>query len=582
MKLKTMAESARSLPGVSAADVCVIGASCPGASPAALAEAMVSWVAGRTEAILRRFFAGPVLPRFKAGYIMEPYSYTVAISLLASLRALGVTTLAGAAVENWIRRLLPAIDGERAQTFASLSIAESLLEWGPFEGNPLLEGLSDAQRANLVEACDTTHIYKDDGTIGEWSANYWQVLARAEFARQRLGLLDDTTILDAAVEQCRKLLLQSADEHFDDSATKVGRYDTYSLGMMAMCRPFQHLLPREALRRCLRRDVELLEILAMENGACVAYGRSIGLLSINGTLGQVAMALKEQLTDDPGRLMALATNAWAQVPDWYRDDLVAAHRDRMTDGYRGPQCLMPLSLDCLNALAGAATALRGLPPQPPPKGHVFPPRDEFVRFDARNAGVWMFRNEHLAFQLPFVSAWLGADYTPWMHSPGLFENPWDCPMRFGVPVVLVDGKAFGPGELPASVTKFPGGLTLTYESLLEEVAHGWMPNPAWRRIDAKLSLTWRVVEDRVHLEQRLTLPHAPEGLAIHVPQARRPLAVEVVQCNVPFSQDTVVVDGMGQYRSCWGQLTAIHELHLEPMAEVFVHWLVKPKNQEEL
>ena len=33
------------------------------------------------------------------------------------------------------------------------------------------------------------------------------------------------------------------------------------------------------------------------------------------------------------------------MPDWYRDDLVAAHRDRMTDGYRGPQRLMQMSLD---------------------------------------------------------------------------------------------------------------------------------------------------------------------------------------------------------------------------------------------
>jgi hypothetical protein len=522
-----------------------------GASPAVLADAMVAWIAERTEAILRRFFAGPVLPRFQAGHVIAPATYTSAIALLKTLHGLGVTRLADAPVEDWIRPFLRAIDGERTQTFGSLWLAETLLAWGPFAGNPLLEGLSDAERANLAQACDTTHIYTADGTIGEWSTNYWMVLAEAERARQRLGLLTDTAILEAAVEKCRQLQAGDAPEFFDDSATQVGRYDSYSMGARA------------------------LGTLAMENGAFVAYGRSIGFLSICATIGHAATAIREGLDDDPGRILALAANAWAQVPAWYRDDLIAAHRDRMTDGYRGPQRLLEMSIDCLQALAGAAGVLRTLPPPPPPQGPLFPPRDELIRFDARTAGVWIFRNAHLAFQLPFVSAWLGADYTPWLHSPGLFENPWDCPTRFGVPVALIDGKAFGPGELPASVTKFPGGLTLTYASLLEEVAHGWMPNPAWRRIAAELSLTWRVVDDCIHLEQRLLLPQAPDGLAIHIPQARRPLAVEVVQCTVPFSQDTVVVEGMGQYRSCWGPLTAIHALHLAPAAEIGVHWIVR-------
>jgi hypothetical protein len=149
-------------------------------------------------------------------------------------------------------------------------------------------------------------------------------------------------------------------------------------------------------------------------------------------------------------------------------------------------------------------------------------------------------------------------------------------MRFGVPVALLDGKAFGPGERPASVTKFPGGLTLTYDSLMEEVAHGWMPNPAWRRIDAKLSLTWRVEGDALHFEQRLALDQTPDGLVISIPQAARPLAVAVAACSVPFSRDTVVVDGMGQYRSCWSQLTAIHELHLQPAAEIALHFVIRP------
>ncbi len=548
----------------------------PNGTPRLLGDEMADWATQRTEAILTRCFSGPVIPRFQAGHPIGPDTYSDLARLLGHLHALGVARLADVRLEEWIRRVLPLIDGARTQTFGSLALAETLLEWGGVDGNPLLEGLSADQRQNLAEACDTTHIYKADGTIGEWSANYWMVLARAEFARQRLGLLTDTTILEAALEQCRRLLLEQTADYFDDSATGVGRYDNYSMGVMSLCRPFWHLLPQAPLRARLARDVHMLETLAMENGVCMAWGRSLGLGSLTGTIGHAITAVREGLSDDPGRLLALAANAWRQVPDWFADDLSAAHRGRSPFGYYGPHRLLQMSLGSLSALASAARGLQALPPQPPPRDPLFPPRDDLIRFDHCNAGAWMFRNAHMAFQLPFVSAWLGADYVPWLHSPGLFENPVDCPMRFGVPVVLVDGVAFGPGERPASVAKAPGALTLTYESLMEEVAGGWMPHPEWRRIQADLSLTWRVERDAVHFEQRLALGQPPQGLVISIPQAQRPLTVKVVACHGPVSQDVIVVDGMGPYRSCWSQLTAIHQLHLQPATEVFVHFVVHP------
>lgn len=550
-------------------------------APAALAEQIASWVTARTEAILARFFDGPVLPRFLAGHVIGSDAYINLLHLLGKLRALGATELAGASTEDWIRRLLPTIDGERTQTFGSMNLAETLLEWGPFAGNPLLQGFSEAQRTNLADACDTTHLYKPEGTIGEWSANYWMVLTRAEFARQRLGLVRDTAVLEAALEHCRQLLRQSAADYFDDSATGVGRYDAYSMGSMSLLQPLAHLLPTAPLRAHLTRDTRMLETLAMENGAGVAWGRSIGILSVIGTLGHATAALRNGLSQDPGRLLALAANAWSQVPDSYRDDLIAAHRQRMTDGYRGPHRLLQMSLDCLVALADVGRGLRDLPPPPPPRGPIFPARDELIRFDRRNAGVWMFRNEHLTFQLPFVSAWLGSDYVPWPHSPGLFENPVDSPMRCGVPIVLHDGKAFGPGELPASVTKTPGGLTLTYDSLMEEVAGGWMPNPAWRRIPAKLTLTWQVEGDTLYFEQRLVLDHPADGLVVSIPQTGCPLSIAVLECSVPFRRDTVAVAGMGQYRSCWSQLESVHQIHLSPAREVTLRFAVQRHRQME-
>ncbi len=543
-------------------------------TPQALSEQIARWVEERVASILCRSFSGPVLPRFQAGHRLGPDTYADLMGVMRHLHALGVRTLADVAVEDWIRRLLPTVDGPATQTFGSLAIAEILLAWGPFEGNPLLEGLSVEQRDNIAAACDTSHIFRDDGTIGEWSANYWMVLARAEYARERLGLLRDTSILEAALTRCRLLLEAPIEEFFDDSATGVGRYDTYSMGVFSILCPLAHRLPEPLLRERLARDVRMLETLAMENGAFVAWGRSIGLLSLTATLGHAAAALRDGLGEDSGRLMALATHAAARIPDWFRDDLVAAHRDRMTFGYRGPQRLLQMTFDCLSSLAGCARVLRELPVVPPASLPLFPERDEVIHFDRDHAGGWMFRNAHMAFQLPFVSAWLGTDYVPWPHSPGLFENPVDCPMRFGVPVVLAGGRAFGPGERPAGMTKQPGALTLTYDSLLEEVAGGWMPDSGWRRMPAALTLAWRVEGARLCFEQRLILDAVPDGLVVSIPQAGRTLEVTVQDCSVPFSQNALVVDGIAAYRSFWSQLTAVHELHLQPAREIVLRFEV--------
>jgi len=546
-------------------------------SPNALADQLTDWVVQRTEGILRQYFAGPVLPRVLAGHGIGSDAYADLMGVMRHLHALDVRTLADVAVEDWIRRLLPTVDGPATQTFGSLAIAEILLAWGPFEGNPLLEGLSAEQRDNIAAACDTSHILLEDGTIGEWSANYWMVLARAEFARERLGLLHDTATLEVALAHCRLLLGAPIEDFFDDSATGVGRYDGYSMGVFSILRPLAHRLPEALLRERLARDVRMLETLAMENGAFVAWGRSIGLLSLTATVGHAAAALRDGLGEDPGRLLALAVHAAARIPDWFHGDLVAAHRDRMTFDYRGPQRLLQMTVDCLSSLAGCARVLRELPAVAPAVLPLFPERDAVIRFDRQHAGVWMFRNAHLAFQLPFVSAWLGTDYVPWPHSPGVFENPVDCPNRFGVPVVMLDGKAFGPGERPASMTKQPNSLTLTYTSILEAVSGGWMPNPDWQRIPAAVTLAWRVEGDRLCFEQRLSLDRVPDGLAVSIPQAGRGLSIEDIACSGPYSLTTVDVDRIASYRSFWSQLTAVHELHLQPARETVLRFSVRAR-----
>src|SRR5690606_8182940 len=104
----------------------------------------------------------------------------------------------------------------------------------------------------------------------------------------------------------------------------------------------------------------LVERTATRDGSAVCWGRSTGALSACLTieLGALVLGGEQDLTDEPGRWVTLASNAAGRIDPWFDGGLITAHQHRSTYGYRGPARRLQMSLDCLGKLAYAAAVLR--------------------------------------------------------------------------------------------------------------------------------------------------------------------------------------------------------------------------------
>jgi hypothetical protein len=572
-------------------------------SAADLAGSIRQLVQDRSLAAKDRYF--PTL-RIPNTFVGQRISSDFAVDFVYTLKYLheaSLTHLGDTPIPEIIRPLLLQVDGPATGTFYSYRIAETILAFGSFNpDNPLLAGLTQAQRDNLAAAVDSTHVFdpKSCELIG-LPNNYWAVLARCELDRQKLGLLKDDAILQRCIEKIRSLLAANPVGFFDDSVDLTDRFDLYSWDTHLFLEPMWRLLDRSILDRNLRRHAEAMQQITLENGAVVAWGRSIGALSVMMTIEFGALALRDNLAD-PEKMIGLANYAFERFKtDWWQDDLVNTHRHKMTFNYRGPHRLLQMTFDLLCKLGWVANALaaapyspglaRGNASQPPqssppterptPVQTLFPPRDTFIDFrpqkdDRRGgrAGVWIFRNNVMAFQLAVVR-WVNADYVATPRSPGLFENPVDSPTICGVPRVWVkrqDGAEieYVPMEIPR-VEKFPNGLTLTYDSFTHNVQKDRAP-----ALDAKRIVTYEVKGDTLHVSEKWTFAELPAAVSLTIPETiKRPLAVEFTTAN-EHSKSIVHVEGMQFWRSFWGPIARVHQVDFAPAHQINLTYTIMP------
>ena len=90
------------------------------------------------------------------------------ICLLGALHQLGFREVAGLSITTLLSQSLAKVKGEETENFYSYRIAETLLRFGPFANNPMLQNLDEAQRHEIAYACDTTHIYEGPENCGRW------------------------------------------------------------------------------------------------------------------------------------------------------------------------------------------------------------------------------------------------------------------------------------------------------------------------------------------------------------------------------------------------------------------------------
>lgn len=540
-----------------------------------LAEQLRAFVLRQLEALEGTLLVGWQPPRVLGGH---PVGADVRADLaftLAHLADGGVAEVAGTPVDQAIGAALRPIDGATTHTFFSYRVAETLGRYGALAANPLVDGWSDAERANIADACDSTS-WLPLLTEGVLPANYAAVLARCEIARGNLGIPVDQQTLDGLIAGASSLLARNPLGYLDDDPGGGGRYDMYTLDLPLFCEPFADRLP--AWTATARAACRLVEHTIAPDGTPIAWGRSTGLLGLCHTIEMAALVSRPdaELSDTPDRWLAFAAAAAARVPAWFRDGLTSAHQHRSPYGYRGPARRLQLTLDALGKLVWAANVFAGAPPSlvATAPSDARPPIDAWLAFEEeRPLGVWAHRSGHGSFVVPVVGTpW--SDYLPAPREPGRFEVPVDRPLAVATPMAIVRERTHAAGGVPTAADHAPGQLTLRYDGLpalggLDAARPG---PPLGGSRAARLSVERRTLT----VEEHLTFDAPPDAVAVQVSEARDQPLVVTVESDHPHRLTIVDTDGVKEWRSFWGELPRLHQIDLEPATEIELRWSVTP------
>lgn len=530
------------------------------------------------ERFVARFMPTGCVPGFLSGVRLGPDARADLISVLGALHQLGFESVAGLDICGQLTHLLGKIDGKSTDTFYSFRVAETLLHFGPFEGNLLLRELSLDQRNEVALACDSTVIYEGSGKLNR-RPNYWAVLARTELARQRLGLLASPDLLEESIARIVQLLSVNPHGFFDDSPDALGCYDIYSGEMALFLEPLADKLGPDLWCSFLRRQLELLSQISLENGASVAWGRSIGLHSLLLTLDLAAAGLRHGLAADPAWALSLAQHAFEQITQWYSDGLTAAHCHRSLSSYRRNLRRVQMSLDGLILAIEAASALRLVEnPQADfslvPAEELFADRDLLIPLDHRGAALWSYRNRKVAFQLPFVHAH-NADYVPWFRSPGYLGSPVDTDMVCGVPRIWFKGFQFTTHGFPASIEKYPHGLRVIWNSFRS--LSGQLGNePPVEIFPGRREVTYHIDPDgSISAEETICFQEIPEAVGLQFAEDVKGFRLGFTSTNL-HHRSVIEVAGIVEWRTYWGELRRTHEIDFEPATEIHFSWKIQP------
>ncbi len=532
-----------------------------------------------TVEMIERFVAAHAadwrLPRTFAGHQVGADVRADLIFTLGHLAAVGVTTIAATPIDDAITILLGEVDGAGTHSFFSYRIAETLLEVGPFAGNPRLDGLDDRRRAAVAVACDSSSFLPllDAGTLPR---NYIAVLSRCESARLRLGLIEDRSQLDGLLERLRAVLASNPRHCLDDSNDGSGRYDIYTADIWLFCEPLAEAIGSE-WRAGLHDAVTLVEQLVGPDGTAIPWGRSTGGLSIALTVELAAAAIAHSVGDDPGRWLRRGADAATAMRRWFgTDGVVNAHQHRDQDRYRGPARRLQLTFDLLGKLAWAARALQTASPgAASARAAAYPPVDRLVQFDdTTGARLWAYRSPALAFALPFVGA-ARSHYLPAPVRPGCFEVPVDQDLPCHTPLVIDGYRRFAAGGLPVAVTHEARSLTAHWDGFVSttDTFATDRPDP----LSGTRHARWTVDGRSLVLDDTLMFARVPEAVSFVVPEiATRPLLVDFT-CPTPHARSTIDVDGIAEWRTSWSSLIRLHQLDLDPAATLTYSVRVTPK-----
>jgi hypothetical protein len=545
-------------------------------SAGVLADALLDFVCAQLTSFCEHYAPGLVLPRVFAGHAVGQDARSDLAYTLGLLFAAGRKELAGLPLDGTVMTTLLGLDGRATNTFFSYRTAESLQRLGGYHDNPRVGALSDRDRDNLREAFDSTEsapLLRE----GRLPKNYSVVVARCEYARQQLGLLEDEDLLNELCDRSRALMKPAAGGWIDDSNEQRGQFDIYTPDIFLFAEPLAEVIG-EDWSRGLRRVLRDVDSLALPGGA-VVWGRSIGALGLAMTIELAAIGSARGLVENPEQWIARAAWSFGELQAWFTHGVIRAHQHRSTMFYRGPARRLQMSLDVLGKLVQAAIALReSAELRAAPPFDAWRPVDRCVRFGAAGpneaASAWAHRSGGLSFVLPLVGGF-SADYLPAPRSPGLFELPTSGPISM-TPIVHHRGKALVAAGVPARVQHRDGELAAEYSGW-SEIAAGPDQEPALagsRRVRFRAEGRTLVAEERLELNVD---PASIDSLSLQLPElCGRPIDVEF-ECSAPHRVTRIDVSGLAEYRSFWSEFGAVHQLDVEPSRELQIRWSATPR-----
>jgi glycosyltransferase involved in cell wall biosynthesis len=530
-----------------------------------LAEQLRRLTVENLEALERHHFPAWQLPRVFAGHAVGADVRADLCFTLAHLADAGVTSVAGEHPDAITARLLREVDGRSTHTFFSYRIAETLARHGAFAGNPLLAECTDAERAEVALATDSSDWLEllDTELLPR---NYAAVLARCALAREQLALDDDPARLDSLVTRTVAVLGENPRRFLDDSNHRVGRYDIYTADVWLFCEPLADRLG-PLWEAGLRTALDLVLAVGSRDGTAVPWGRSTGALGAALTVELGAFAIAEGYAEDVEAVwLRRAMDATRTLTTTFDPDGVSnAHRHRDQDEYRGPARRLQLTLDLLGKIAFAAAALRPVPPgvvaASPVDAYAYD--DRWIGFEEhRAAGVWAHRSAGADFVLPLVGA-SRSHYLPAPYQPGTWEVPVDQDLPCWTPLVISGLGRYTAAGVPAALRHEDGVLSVHWETLAPsgvslDAAKEGTPLAATR------NLRMTVERRSLVLDDQLTFAEVPDAVSLAIPEvAGRPVHVEW-SCATPHTTTRITVGGLAEWRSPWSEIDVVHQLDCAP------------------
>lgn len=519
-----------------------------------LAVASLGFATNQLLNIVDRWMPGLRLPYSFGGH---PVRSDVAADLAFTLTQLArckTDELGEFDVRLGIVEALDRIVGNDVSTFWSYRVAESLLLFGDGPSNEILGSGAPSRRRELERACDASAQLGRLGTTAP--TNFAFVLARCEFARGRLGLVD-TIGFASAVQHARAAMRRSQHGFIDDSARGHGRFDLYMMDSLLFAEPLSdHLAPD--WDDCFRRGASLCRSIASPSGELIGWGRSNGVLAIVATVQVAATAIARRVGDRDD-WEQLGRCALESLSRWFDEGVVNMHRRAGHDRYRNEARWLQLTLDIIGKVASAAQIVHHAPPADVAVAttELFADHNDLHRLSERCA-VWSYRKGPFGFSMPFVAG-PDAGYLAVPHQPGTFEVVADSTVALMTPVVHDGGRQFVSRGAPTSIEMAGDGVEVTWTGFKELDGDGRTAST----IGGARTARFQVVGRCLIIDDTLTLESPPDAVVVAVADTSlRTCSVSTNTSSPVLSGHLDIGNGAG-YRSHFGQLRALHsaELH---------------------